>query len=162
MPLHPVLLSVLLALAAACASAPPVKAASSHTFVKRPARAPGCDFEVFEEREPPRPYGVLGKVPLRINEWVGAKGRKALLQDTACQAGADAVLLPRPAERRVMNERVRDYEAVFITWMDVPAPPAEDEAAPPPPPEDGAILVPVGPEWPGDTLGTEVRKGTKP
>ncbi len=149
----------------ACAHSPPEKAAGPSTFVKRPARAPDCDFEVFEEREPPRPYGVLGRLPMSTNEWTGARGRKALLADTVCRAGADAVILPRPVERRLAKELVRDYEAVFIAWTDVPTPRAEDEAlpplpvnhGPPPSPEEGYILVPVGPEWPGDTIGTQER-----
>jgi hypothetical protein len=163
MSLRPVLLCALAL--SACAHSPPEKAAVSSTFVKRPSKAPGCDFEVFEEREPPRPYGVLGKLPMRTNEWTGVRGRKALLADSVCRAGADAVILPRPVERRLVNERVRDYEALFIVWTDVAAPRAEDEElpplpvnhGPPPSPEDGYILVPVGPEWPGDTIGTQER-----
>lgn len=167
MPFRPVLLGLLAASGvAACASAPLLVEAppkTLHTFLHRPAKAPGCDFEVFEEREPPRPYGVLGKLPMRTNEWLGPRGRKRLLQETVCRAGADAVILPRPEERQVVNARVRDYEAVFIAYTDVPAPPPEDGEVPPPPsPEDGYILVPVGPEWPGDTIGIEERKGTKP
>ncbi len=173
MSLRPVLLSVLLVVAAsgvaACASAPPPVKVSPpktlHPFVMRPAKAPGCDFEVFEQREPLRPYGVLGRLPMRANEWLGPQGRKRLLQETVCSAGADAVILPRPAERLVVNERVRDYEAIFIAYTDVPAPRVEDAElpplplnyGPPPSPEDGYIIVPVGPEWPGDTIGTEVR-----
>ncbi len=163
MSLRPVLLCALAL--SACAHSPPEKEPTRHTFVKRPAKAPGCDFEVFEEREPPRPYGVLGVVPVRTNEWVGVRGRKQMLADTACKAGADAVLLPRPTERLLGKERVRDYDATFIAWTDVPAPRAEDEElpplpvnhGPPPSPEEGYILVPVGPEWPEDTIGTQER-----
>jgi hypothetical protein len=163
MSLRPVLLCALAL--SACAHSPPEKEPVRSTFVKRPAKAPGCDFEVFEERQPPRPYGVLGVLPMRTNEWLGPRGRKALLADTVCSAGADAVLLPRPTERLLVKELVRDYEAVFIAWTDVPAPRAEDEElpplpvnyGPPPSPEEGYILVPVGPEWPGDTIGTQER-----
>lgn len=163
MSLRPVLLCALVL--GACAHSPPEKAPVHYTFIKRPAKAPGCDFEVFEEREPPRPYGVVGRLPMRTNEWTGARGRKALLAETVCRAGADAVLLPRPSERLVVNERVRDYEAVFIAWTDVPAPRAEDEEppplpmnyGPPPSPEEGYIIVPVGPDWPGDSIGTQER-----
>jgi hypothetical protein len=154
MSLRPVVLCALAL--SACAHSPPEKRADPGTWLRRPAKAPGCDFELFEEREPPRPYGVLGVVPLRTNEWVGAQGRKQMLADAACKAGADAVLLPRPTERLLVNERVRDYEALLVTYTDVPAPRMEDEEAPPPPPvEEGTIVIPVGPDWPGESVGTQ-------
>jgi len=104
-------------------------APARHAFVARPAREPGCAFEVFEEREPSRPYEVLGVLPVSGNEYLGKEGRKALLQDTVCRAGADAVVLPRPFERLVAGRRqVREYEARFVVWKDSPS--EKDAAAP--------------------------------
>lgn len=160
---RPSLSLTLLAVAclSACASTPSVSPERPTAFVSRPAREPGCAFEVFEQREPPRPYALLGVVPLTANEFLGQKGRKALLQATACQSGADAVLLPHPAERMVAGgRRVREYEARFLTWTDVPArvadedlPPFQVRTGPAPTAEEGYVIVPVGPEWPGDTIG---------
>ena len=66
---------------AACASSPEVKAPPvTHTFEKRPPKPPGCAFDLFEDRTPPRPYVVLGSLPLQTNEWLGARKRKALLR----------------------------------------------------------------------------------
>lgn len=160
-----VLLTVLAALGvSACASTPPPPSPvhappDTHAFVKRPAKPKGCDFAVFEAREPPRPYTVLGTVPLSTNEWLGAKGRKKLLGDTACRSGADAVLLPQPSERQVGQQYVREYTAVFVAYTDVPAPVSPAKALPPhgEPPGEDVILVPIGEEVLGDTEGTMTR-----
>ena len=159
-----VLLSLLASLGvSACASTPAPPAAhvppDTGAFVKRPAKPRGCDFEVFEAREPSRPYTVLGTVPLRTNEWLGARGRKKLLGDTACRSGADAVLLPHPSERQVGARYVREYTAVFVAYTDGPAPvePAPVLAPPVEPSEEGVIRVPVGEEVLGDTEGTMTR-----
>jgi hypothetical protein len=160
-----VLLSALAVVGAmACASTPqasepPAPPAQPHSFVKRPAKPKGCAFDVFEAREPPRPYEVLGTLPVSANMWLGARGRKALLKDTACRAGADAVLLSTPSERTVGNTQVREYEAVFIAYTDVPATPAPEASAPPEvePPAEGAVVVPIGEDLLGDTEGTMTR-----
>ncbi|MCE9670101.1 hypothetical protein LY474_20085 [Myxococcus stipitatus] len=122
--------TVLPACLGACVTGPSPQsvAPARHVFVARPARELGCAFEVFEEREPSRPYEVLGVLPISANEYVGKEGRKALLQDTACRAGADAVVLPRPFERMVAGRlQVREYEARFVVWKD--SPPEEDAPA---------------------------------
>ncbi|MFY1829524.1 hypothetical protein ACN47A_26660 [Myxococcus fulvus] len=150
-------------LGSACASSPQAVLSRPRDSVTRPAKAPGCAFEVFEQREPPRPYAEVGTLAMTTNEYLGEQGRKELLQETACLMGADAVLLPRPAERKLAGgQRVREFEARFIAWTDVPAPVAGD-----PPPlderparraEDGYLLIPVDPEWTGESIGTAVRE----
>lgn len=152
--------------ASACASTPvrveEVKAPREAHFVKRPAKPRDCAFEVFEApREPGRPYEVLGTLPVDTNMWLGAKGRKTLLRDTTCRAGADAVLLSRPSERMMGNTQMREYVAVFIAYTDGAGARASDAAESPVPPvesEKGDILfVPVGEDLLGDTEGSMKR-----
>ncbi|RJS21784.1 hypothetical protein DRW03_15695 [Corallococcus sp. H22C18031201] len=121
--------------ALACATAAPTPA-REFVFTSRPPRASGCEFEVWEEREPPRPFTVVGGLPFTANEWLGLKGRKDALRETVCESGADAVLLGRPAERRLGRGAAREYQAWFIAYTDVP---------PPPPPEAPAPETPEGP-----------------
>ncbi|WP_164012660.1 hypothetical protein [Pyxidicoccus trucidator] len=143
----------------ACAAAPVVEEPVVSTFVKLPPKPWGCAYELFEDREPSRPYRVLGTLPLRTNEWLGARKRKALLRRTVCEAGADAVLLPRPEERVVGDMNVREYTAIFIAYTDVPARTEPDAAPPPlPPPSGEDYTVPISEEVMGDTEGTEVRQ----
>ena len=166
MPVRPVRFGVLLPVLtlAACASSTGVKApegvapAVTSTFEKRPPRPPGCAFDLFEDREPPRPYVVLGALPVQTNEWLGGKRRKALLRKTVCEAGADAVLLQRPEERAMAHVRVREYTALFLAYTDVPARVDPDAPPPPlPPPSGGDYAVPISEDLMGDTHGTEVR-----
>ncbi|NTX11054.1 hypothetical protein HUA76_09675 [Myxococcus sp. CA056] len=159
---------VLAACMSACATSAQVALEAHPVSVQRPAREPGCAFEVFEEREPPRPYAELGTLAVTGNEYLGAQGRKELLQETACLMGADAVLLPRPLERKVAGgQRVREYEARFVAWTDVPARVASSDEPPPlhqrPPPtaQEGYLIIPVDPEWTGESVGT-VEREVKP
>jgi hypothetical protein len=152
------LLSVVAAGASACASAPVVEEAPAlGAFEKHPPKPPGCAFDLFEERPPPRPYRVLGTLPLSTNNWLGARKRKALLRKTVCEAGADAVYLPRPEERAVGNLHLREYLALFIIYTDGPQRGAPD-APTPPPPSGEDYTVPISEELMGDTHGTEVRE----
>ncbi len=144
----------------ACASAPAKAdvqappARERYTFVKRPAKPRGCAFEVFEApREPVRPYEVLGTLPMSTNVWLGEKGREALLRDTACRAGADAVLLPAPSERTVGDIQVREYQATFVAYTDASATPEAHEVLAPPA-DEGTVFVPIGEDVLGDTNGT--------
>lgn len=155
----------------ACATAPapapeptpepaPQLARTRHRFEARPPKPVDCDFEVFEEREPERPYRQIGVLPFTTNAWLSKAGRKRALRETACESGADAVLLPSPVMRRMKlgvgtDEEVREYAAAFVIWTDVPgSEPILSESEPPPPPEPGVLVVPAGQEWPGDTYGT--------
>ncbi len=146
-------------LASACATSPEKRA--PNTFKKWPSKSPQCEFEVFEEDfEPPRPYEVLGSLSFDGNQWLGEQGRKEVLRETACKAGADAVLLSPAYERRVGKELIRTYDARFAVYSDVPPPPevrAEREAAnaPPPPPPPGTVVVPSSP-WTDEVEGTSV------
>ncbi|NVJ28249.1 hypothetical protein HUW62_44285 [Myxococcus sp. AM011] len=161
---------LLAACVSACATSRQVVPEAPPVVVQRLAREPGCAFEVFEEREPPRPYAELGTLTMTGNEWLGAKGRKELLQETVCLMGADAVLLPHPAERKLASghgaggQRLREYEARFVAWTDVPARVARLEDPPPldqrPPltAEDGYLIIPVDPEWTSESIGTAVRE----
>lgn len=172
MPVRSVRFGVLLPVLtlAACASspspgekAPEGEAPAVSTFEQRPPRPPGCAFDVFEDREPPRPYVVLGALPVQTNEWLGGKQRKALLRKTACEAGADAVLLQRPEERAMAHVRVREYTALFLAYTDVPARVDPDAPPPPlPPPSGGDYAVPISEDLMGDTHGTEVRTEPPP
>ncbi|MCP3065631.1 hypothetical protein LXT21_43380 [Myxococcus sp. K38C18041901] len=150
-------------LGSACVSSPRATTGTRQVTLTRPARAPGCAFEVFEQGEPPRPYAEVGTLAMTTNEYLGEEGRKALLQETVCLMGADAVLLPRPAERKLAGgQRVREFEARFIAWTDVPAPgvgePPPLDARPAPKAEDGYLIIPVDPEWTGESIGTAVRE----
>lgn len=156
---------LLAACVSACATSSQVALEAPAVSAHRPAREPGCAFEVFEEREPPRPYAELGTLAVTGNEYLGAKGRKELLQESACLMGADAVLLPRPVERKVAGgQRVREYEARFVAWTDVPARVSPSDEPPPlnqrPPPtaEEGYLIIPVDEEWSGESIGTVVRE----
>ncbi|MCP3140002.1 hypothetical protein [Pyxidicoccus xibeiensis] len=144
----------------ACAArprAPEVEQASRQEFpfVRLPSKPRDCAFEVFEERQPPRPYTVVGVLPVSVNMWLSPKRRKALLRDTACRSGSDAVLLPKPAERTVGDIQVREYQAVFVAWSDGSAPVVE--APPASAPDEDVVVVPIGEEFLGDTEGTQVR-----
>lgn len=131
-------------------------------FKKWPSKAAECDFDVFEEdQEPRRPFEVLGTLPFDGNLWLGEKGRKEVLRDTACKAGADVVLLSRFYERTVGSERIRSYDVRFAVYTDVPPPPevqAERAAAntPPPPPRSPDTVVIPSSEWTEDSEGTAV------
>jgi hypothetical protein len=132
-------------------------------FKKWPSKPVDCDFDIFEEDfEPQRPYEVLGTLPFDGNQWLGEKGRKEVLRETACRAGADVVMLSRPYERWLGKENIRSYDARFAVYTDVPPPPevqAEREAAnkppPPPPPIPGTVVIPAS-EWTEDTEGTAI------
>jgi hypothetical protein len=125
-------------------------------FAERPPKPADCDFEVYEQREPPQEYEVIGSLSLTGNEWQGAKGRKELLHDTVCQSGADAVILSRPVERKSAAGRVYEYEAQFVSFS---AGVLEPAALPDKPAaEDGAIVVPSGMEWPEEAVGESTRK----
>jgi hypothetical protein len=157
--MRPVRLSSLLlalGLAPACATGPAPRVA----FKPWPAKPPDCTFELFEEREPPRPFDALGELTFDSNPWLGEAGRKEALRETACRSGADAVLLSRPSERKVGTERVRTYDARFVVYTDVPPPPEVQAARaaaaqPPPPPPSDAIVVPA-PDWMQDVEGTAI------
>ncbi|WP_224244903.1 hypothetical protein [Hyalangium gracile] len=125
-------------------------------FQERPSKPEGCEFDVYEQREPPREYEVIGTLGLTDNEWMGVGGRKEMLSETVCRAGADAVILSSPAERKTAAGRVREYEAQFVSF----SPGATEPAALPdlPPAETGAILVPRGMEWPEEAMGEATRK----
>ncbi|HYH98872.1 hypothetical protein, partial [Hyalangium sp.] len=125
-------------------------------FTERPAKPPDCQFEVYEQREPSQEYEVIGTLSLTGNEWLAASGRKHLLSETVCQAGADAVILSSPVERRLATGRIREFEAQFISF----APGALEPAALPdlPPAEAGAIIAPRGMEWPEEAVGESTRK----
>ncbi len=147
----------------ACATAPGgAPAPTRHAFEAREPKPADCDFEVFEEREPPRPYRELGTLPFSSNGWMNEARRKEALRETACGAGADAVLLPRPVVRKMnlgnsQAEELREYEARFIIWTDGATPDAAASSEPPLTPPPGALVVPAGPEWPGETEGTSTR-----
>nr|BDT38234.1 hypothetical protein MFMH1_79030 [Myxococcus sp. MH1] len=150
-------------LGAACASSPQTVVSRPQASVTRPAKAPGCAFEVFEQGEPSRPYAEVGTLSMTTNEYLGEEGRKELLQETVCLMGADAVLLPHPAERKLAGgQRVREFEARFISWTDVPAPEVGDplplDDRPVRGAEDGYLIIPVDPEWTGESIGTAVRE----
>lgn len=125
-------------------------------FAERPSKPADCDFDVYEQREPPREYEVIGLLSLTGNEWQGAKGRKALLHDTVCQSGADAVILSHPVERKGATGRVYEYEAQFVSF----SPGVLEPAALPdlPPAEAGAVIAPKGMEWPEEAMGESTRK----
>lgn len=151
----------------ACATASGVAEPTRHAFEARPPKPADCDFEVFEEREPPRPYRLLGTLPFSSNSWMNEKGRKEALRETVCHAGADAVLLPRPVVRKMnlgnrQAEELREYEARFILWTDGSAPEADASDAAQPTFQPGALVVPAGPEWPGETEGTSTRQAPSP
>lgn len=101
-------------LAGACATSGQLH--DDRLFLERPPKPEGCEFEVYEQREPPRKYEVIGTLHLTDNERLGERGRKGLLAETVCKAGADAVILSRPVERTSAAGRVRDYEAQFISF----------------------------------------------
>lgn len=147
-------------LASACAM-PGAKREPSQ-FKKWPSKPPDCDFELFEEDlAPSRPYEVLGSLALDGNQWMGQEGRKEALRDTACKAGADAVLLSRPFERVFGQQVIRSYDVRFAVYTDVPPPPevqAEREAArekPPPQRSPDTVVIPT-PSWEEDVEGTSV------
>jgi hypothetical protein len=159
---EPCLVLLVGVLASACAM-PGAKRESSQ-FKKWPSKPPDCDFDVFEEdvepSVPSRPYEVLGSLALDGNQWMGQEGRKEALRGTACQAGADVVLLSRPFERGFGKQVIRSYDVRFAVYTDVPPPPevqAEREAAreKPPPRSPDTVLVP-SPAWEEDVEGTAV------
>ncbi|MBN1208914.1 MAG: hypothetical protein JXB05_28910 [Myxococcaceae bacterium] len=124
-------------------------------FNERPPRPAGCEFEVFEQREPPRDYELIGTLALTGNQWLGEKGRKELLSETVCQAGADAVILSHPMERKGAAGRLREFEAQFISYELRSGEPAALPELPPA--EPGAITAPRGMEWPEESVGEAVR-----
>ncbi|XXF77695.1 hypothetical protein P2318_32290 [Myxococcaceae bacterium GXIMD 01537] len=152
-------------LVSACATSATGSGSRRASFEARKPRPPDCDFEVFEAREPPRPYRVLGTLPFESNAWVGAKGRKEALRPTACKAGADAVLLPHPSSRWLKlgsnSHEVREYEARFLLYTDVPDPEAPPPEPPPPEPPPGTVLIPA-PEWVEGTWGTSTTRVEEP
>ncbi|QSQ12413.1 hypothetical protein [Myxococcus landrumensis] len=166
----------LVVFATACASTPQAvprgpRIARTFAFKSLPSRPPDCVFEVFEDQQPPRAHVVIGRLPMEVSDYVSAQGRKDLLRDTACRSGADAVLLPPPTERSLgQGYRVREYVAHFLVWADSPSAAAADDTLPPlitregpqPTAEDGYVIVPVGPEWPEDSIGVEVRQVSPP
>ncbi|OJT19299.1 hypothetical protein BO221_38125 [Archangium sp. Cb G35] len=158
---------VLLVGAFASACATPGATREPAEFKKWPSKPEGCAFDFFEEgvepSEPSRPYEVLGTLTLDGNQWMGQVGRVEALRETACKAGADAVLLSRPFERGFGKQVIRSYDVRFAVYTDVPPPPevqAEREAArekPPPPRSPDTVLVPA-PSWTEDVEGTAVIK----
>ncbi len=140
--------------AGACATSGQVR--DIRLFAERPPKPADCEFEVYEQREPPQEYEVIGSLSLTGNEWLAASGRKKLLHDTVCQSGADAVILSRPVERKGATGRMYEYEAQFVSFSPgalEPAPlPDKPEA------EAGAIIVPSGMEWPEEAVGESTRK----
>lgn len=142
------------ALSGACATSGQLH--DMRLFAERPPKPADCQFEVYEQREPPQEYEVIGSLSLTGNEWQGAKARKELLQDTVCQSGADAVILSRPVERKGAAGRIYEYEAQFVSF----SPGVLEPAALPDKPaaEDGAIVVPSGMEWPEEAVGESTRK----
>lgn len=147
-------LAAVAALSGACATSGQLH--DMRLFAERPPKPADCQFEVYEQREPPQEYEVIGLLSLTGNEWQGAKGRKALLRDTVCQSGADAVILSRPVERKGSAGRIYEYEAQFVSF----SPGVLEPAALPDKPaaEDGAIVVPSGMEWPEESIGESTRK----
>lgn len=147
------------ALVSACATLLPKR--EPLQFKKWPSKPADCDFDVFEEDfEPKRPFDVLGTLPFEGNQWLGEEGRKEVLRDTACKAGADVVLLSRPYERRLGKQLMRSYDVRFAVYTDVPPPPevqAERDAAnaPPPPRAPGTVVIPSSP-WTQEAEGTSV------
>jgi hypothetical protein len=142
--------------AGACASSGQLR--DVRLFQERPPRPEGCEFELYEQREPPQEYEVIGTLGLTDNSWMGKSDRKKMLSEMVCQAGADGVILSRPVERRSAATKgaVRDYEAQFISFQ-----PGATEPAPLPdlpPAEAGAIIVPNGMEWPEEAVGESTRK----
>jgi len=125
-------------------------------FAERPPKPDDCQFEVYEQREPPQEYEVIGTLNLTGNEWLAASGRKALLSETVCRSGADAVILSRPVERKGATGRIREFDAQFISF----SPGVLEPAALPdrPAAEAGAIVVPSGMEWPEEAVGESTRK----
>jgi hypothetical protein len=131
-------------------------------FKKWPSKPADCDFDVLEEDlEPQRPFEVLGTLPFDGNQWLGEKGRKEVLRETACKAGADVVMLSRAYERRLGTEQLRSYDVRFAVYTDVPPPPevqaerAAANAPPPPPRTPGTVVIPSS-EWTEDSEGTAV------
>lgn len=137
-----------------------------HAFEARPPKPSDCEFELYEEREPTRPYRRIGTLPFSANSWMNEARRKEALRETACGAGADAVLLPRPVVRK-MNlgnrraEELREYEASFVIWTDGATPEAAS-SEPAQPQEPGTLVVPAGPEWPEEAEGTSTRQAPSP
>ncbi|HYO74169.1 MAG TPA: hypothetical protein VEU33_49665 [Archangium sp.] len=159
----PCLLLLVGVLASACAT--PGEKREPSQFKKWPSKPAGCEFDFFEAdvepSEPSRPYEVLGTLALDGNQWMGQVGRKEALRETACKAGADAVLLSRPFERGFGKQVIRSYDVRFAVYTDVPPPPevqAERAAArgkPPPPRSPDTVVVPA-PSWEEDAEGTAV------
>jgi hypothetical protein len=147
------------ALVSACAT--PGAKREPLKFKKWPSKPPDCQFDVFEEDfEPQRPYDVLGTLPFDGNQWLGEKGRKEVLRETACKAGADAVLLSRPYERSLGKQLIRSYDVRFAVYTDVPPPPEVQaeraEANKPPPPRSPDTVVIPSSEWTEDVEGAAV------
>ncbi len=140
--------------AGACATSGQVR--DIRLFAERPPKPAGCEFELYEQSEPPHEYEVIGTLNLTGNLFVGEHGRKEMLRETVCQSGADAVILSSPVERKGPTGRVREFEAQFVSF-DAGA--LEPAALPElPPAEPGAIIAPRGMEWPEESVGEAKRK----
>jgi hypothetical protein len=140
--------------AGACATAGQIR--DIRLFAERPPKPSGCEFEVYEQREPPREYEVIGTLNLTGNLFVGERARKEMLSETVCRAGADAVILSSPVERKGPTGHVREFEAQFVSFAPGALEPAELPDLPPA--EPGAIIAPRGMEWPEETMGEATRK----
>lgn len=143
-------------LAGACATSGQVR--DIRLFTERPPKPSGCEFEVYEQREPPHEYEVIGTLNLTGNVFVGEGARKEMLSGTVCQAGADAVILSSPTERKGPTGRVREFEAQFISFAPGALEPAALPDLPPAEPGTGVIIAPRGMEWPEETMGEATRK----
>lgn len=142
--------------AGACATSGQVR--DIRLFQERPPRPEDCKFELYEQSEPPQEYEVIGTLGFTDNSWMGKADRKKLLSETVCQAGADAVILSHPVERKsaTTTGAVRDYEAQFISFQPGATEPAPLPDLPPAAP--GAIIAPRGMEWPEEAMGESTRK----
>jgi hypothetical protein len=155
-PIRALLLLCVGVFAGACASSGQLR--EVRLFQERAPKPEGCEFEIYEQREPPREYEVIGTLGLTDNSWMGTAARKKMLSEMVCQAGADGVILSHPVERKSATTQgaVRDYEAQFISFQ-----PGATEPAPLPelpPAEPGAIIAPKGMEWPEEAVGESTRK----
>jgi hypothetical protein len=141
--------------AGACATSGQVR--DIRLFTERPSKPAGCEFELYEQSEPPHEYEVIGTLNLTGNLFVGEHGRKEMLRETVCQSGADAVILSSPIERKGPTGTVREFEAQFVSFDAGALKPAALPELPPAEP-GAAMIVPRGMEWPEETVGEAKRK----
>ena len=136
-----------LLLLTACAARSRQEAQAQST---RPPRPAGCAFDYFEEPGtqgrpglPSRPFEVLVTLEPELGG-VHRDARHNMLAGTACQSGADAVLVGRPWERRVGSRTIARYAVRFVAYTDVEAPVDPNAPAQEAPPEDepGVLRVP--------------------